>query len=219
MSEIYGPGSLIVLSAPSGSGKTTLARDLVASDAAIRFSVSYTTRPPREGEEHGEHYHFVSAAAFDAMVEQDEFLEWADVFGHRYGTGARETRETLAQGIDLLFDIDVQGARRIRQKVPQAVLVFVLPPDFRTLERRLVERGSENHDQLRRRLGLASQEAMQYHAYDYLVVNDRLEEAFADLEAIVRAERHRVSRSKARAEAILNNFPHPETGGESSLES
>jgi guanylate kinase len=219
MSEIYGPGFIIVLSAPSGSGKTTLARDLVASDSAIRFSTSYTTRPPREGEEDGEHYHFVSEATFEAMIEEDEFLEWADVFGHRYGTGASETQETLAQGIDLLFDIDVQGARRIRKKVPQAVLVFVLPPDYQTLRRRLIERGSENDDQLRRRLGLASQEAMQYHTYDYLVVNDRLEEAFADLEAIVRAERHRVNRSEARATTILNNFPHPETGGESSRES
>lgn len=200
-------GMLIVLSAPSGAGKSTLARKLVDADPAVDLSVSYTTRPPRDGERDGEHYHFVDDATFARMIEDGAFLEWADVFRHRYGTGREATERALAAGRDLVLDIDVQGARRIAERLPEAVLVFVLPPDFETLEKRLLGRDSDSSAQQAHRLELAAAEAMQYHAYDYLLVNDRLEEAFADLKGIVRAERRRAGRCRAEAESILRGFP------------
>ncbi|MDH3593183.1 MAG: guanylate kinase, partial [Planctomycetota bacterium] len=198
---------LIVLSAPSGAGKSTLARRLVERDAAAGFSVSYTTRPARPGERDGEHYHFVDADTFGRMIDEGAFLEWADVYRHRYGTGREATEQALGEGRDLVLDIDVQGARRIAEKMPEAVRVFVLPPDYETLEKRLVARDSDSMADQAHRLALAAREAMQYHAYDYLLVNDRLDEAFADLEAIVRAERRRAHRCRSEAETILHHFP------------
>ncbi|MCP3978799.1 MAG: guanylate kinase [bacterium] len=200
-------GILFVISAPSGTGKSTLARRLVDETPELEFSVSFTTRAPREGEVDGSAYHFVDAAAFEAMIAREAFLEWANVFDNRYGTGIETTRESLDAGGDLLLDIDVQGARQVRGGPIPATTVMVLPPDFPTLERRLSGRGSEDEAQLRRRLGRARDEAEDYDNFDYLVVNDDLETAYSELQAIVRAERRRAIRCRGEARRIIETFP------------
>lgn len=200
-------GILFVVSAPSGAGKSTLVRRLVEQIDGLGFSVSYTTRPIREGEQEGQAYHFVDDAHFDAMVADGEFLEWAGVFDCRYGTGRSATERALAAGRDLLLDIDVQGAEQVRQARPGAVSIFLLPPDYPTLEARLRDRRSEDGEQRELRLSQARREAEQYSRYDYLVVNDDVEGAVRALTSIVEAERHRVECRKADAERILSTFP------------
>jgi guanylate kinase len=205
-------GRLFVISAPSGTGKTTLARRLLESVPGLAFSVSYTTRPRRAGEESGREYHFVDDARFDALVASGGFLEWAHVFGKRYGTGRAATEGVLAGGTDLLLDIDVQGARQVRGSGLESVSIFILPPDFETLASRLGQRASEDAAEAARRLAEARREAMEYDRFDYVVVNADLEEASQELIAIVRAERARAKRQKGRVEAILSTFPVPGTG-------
>lgn len=200
-------GTLFVLSAPSGSGKSTLARRLVASDPGLEFSISYTTRPRRADEQDGREYHFVDGARFDAMVAEDAFLEWAEVHRQRYGTARETTARALAAGRDLLLDIDVQGARQVRERAADAVLLFVLPPDFPTLQDRLRDRGSDDEDQISHRLSVARREVEEYSRYDYVVVNDDLERAAETLRSIVVAERSRPARAAAEAERILSTFP------------
>ncbi len=202
-------GVLFVISAPSGTGKSSVTKRLLESVEGIDFSVSYTTRPRRAGERDGREYHFVDDASFDAMVARDGFLEWAHVFGHRYGTGREATEAALDSGRDLLLDIDVQGARRVRDSGVAAVSVFLLPPDYATLQHRLRSRASDDEEQIRRRLALARQEADEYRHYDYLVINDRLEQAVEDVRSIVTAERRRVARLRAEAERTLATFPAP----------
>ncbi len=202
-------GVLFVISAPSGTGKSSVTKRLLESIEGIDFSVSYTTRPCRAGERDGREYHFVDDAGFDAMVARDGFLEWAHVFGHRYGTGREATEAALDAGRDLLLDIDVQGARRVRDSGVAAVSVFLLPPDYATLQHRLRSRASDDEEQIRRRLALARQEAGEYRHYDYLVINDRLEQAVEDVRSIVTAERRRVARLQAEAERTLATFPAP----------
>jgi guanylate kinase len=199
-------GILFVISAPSGTGKSSAAKGLLASVDGIEFSVSHTTRPRRAGEEDGREYHFVDDARFDEMVAAGGFLEWAQVYGHRYGTG-REATEVALKTRDLLLDIDVQGARKVRESGIGAVSVFLLPPDYATLEQRLRSRASDDETQIRRRLALARQEAGEYRRYDYLVINDRLERTVEDLHSIVMAERRRADRLRAAAEGILATFP------------
>lgn len=202
-------GILFVISAPSGAGKSTLVDRLLENLPGVRFSVSFTTRPRREGEEDGVQYHFVDEDRFEAMVRDCEFLEWAEVHDHRYGTGRAVTEAALAEGTDLVLDVDVQGARQVRDSGVEAVYVFVLPPDFSTLEGRLRSRASETDGQVMRRLAVAREEVEEARHYDYLLVNDDLDGAADALRSIVVAERRRVRRCLLEAERIQSTFPIP----------
>ena len=195
---------LLIISSPSGAGKTTLARDLLEQFPGLMFSVSHTTRKPRAGEKDGVDYHFVDAAAFRGLVEQDAFAEWAEVHGNLYGTSLQEIercRRIGKQGI--LFDIDYQGARQIRARRPDAVSVFVLPPSMEELRRRLQTRSTDDEATIDKRFHNAKREIEHYGFFDYLVVNDVLEEAKQRLRGVVRAEQSRRWRAAAEAEALL----------------
>jgi len=197
---------LFVVTAPSGTGKTTLIRRLLADLDGIDFSVSYTTRPRRPGETEGVDYHFVDRAAFDRMVGDGGFLEWAEVHGQRYGTSARLVDASLAAGRDVLLDVDTQGAASVRRLRAGAVLIFILPPDFGALERRLRERGLESEEAIERRLRNARAEVEHVKEFDYVVINDSLDDALTRLEAIVVAHRGRLSRQRQACEKILATF-------------
>ncbi|HXX32176.1 MAG TPA: guanylate kinase [Myxococcaceae bacterium] len=193
-------GLLLVLSAPSGTGKTTLARRLVSRVARAEFSVSVTTRPRRGGEREGVDYHFVDPRAFQRRIDRGQLLEWAEVHGHFYGTPRGPAERALRSGDMIVFDIDVQGGRSVQRLYPEAVLVFVLPPSLRELERRLRRRGTDGPDTIRRRMLAARAEIEQgLAAYDYVVVNDDFDHALAELEAIVTAERCRRGRGRLAA--------------------
>jgi len=182
-------GLMLVLSSPSGAGKTTLSRMLL-DDPAVALSISVTTRPRRPGEDDGAHYHFIDRARFDAMVANDELLEWAEVFGHRYGTPRAPVEEALAAGRDVMFDIDWQGTQQVREKAPKdLVSVFVLPPSAPELARRLHTRAQDTEDVIRSRMAKASGEMSHWAEYDYVIVNRELPDAFAELRAILAAER------------------------------
>jgi len=200
-------GILFVISAPSGTGKTTVARRLQQELDGLEWSVSFTTREPREGEVDGREYRFIDAETFSAMEAEGAFLESACVFGHCYGTGLAQTREKLGRGHDLLLEIDVQGAAQIRRGPVEAVSVMILPPDFATLEARLTGRGSEAADQRAGRLAQARVEAEEYRHFNYMVVNTELERAVEQVASIVRAERCRVERCADVAQSILDDFP------------
>lgn len=182
---------LLIVSAPSGCGKTTMVRRLLALDPELIYSVSYTTRQPRPQEQEGVDYHFVSPAAFEEMIASGAFAEWAEVHGARYGTSRRAIDSALAAGRDVVCDIDVQGAARLRERYPEAVLVFVLPPSMEELRKRLASRNTERPGVVERRLAAARAEIAQAGNYDYFIVNDDLEEAVERLRAIVLAERLR----------------------------
>ncbi len=199
-------GSILVISAPSGSGKSTLTRRLMRAFPGLSFSVSYTTRAPRAGEKQGRDYFFVSQKVFKRMIARHEFVEWADVYGHLYGTAHRQLQAAQEAGRDILLDIDVQGHRQVRQRLPGAVSVFILPPSFRELERRLRRRHSDAPEEIARRLHTASQEISRWPEYDYLVVNDRVADAAQALRAIVRAVRFRRPNQAGRARQIVSTF-------------
>lgn len=196
-------GVPIVISAASGTGKTSLCRRLLKTLSHTARSISYTTRAPRGDEVDGVDYHFISAEAFDRMIEADEFIEWAEVFGNRYGTGLQATRDQLSGGVDVLLDIDVQGGRQIRDKLPEALMIFLLPPSMDELRRRLVNRAEDAPEVIERRLQEARVELAASDPYDYLVVNDDFEQAAADLRAIVRAQRLRTNRPTETLAALL----------------
>jgi guanylate kinase len=182
-------GLMLVLSSPSGAGKTTLSRMLLA-DPAVTLSISVTTRAQRPGETDGEHYHFIDRARFDAMEKNGELLEWAEVFGHRYGTPRAPVEGALAVGRDVLFDIDWQGTQQVRENAPgDLVSVFVLPPSAPELERRLHTRAQDSDDVIRSRMAKASGEMSHWAEYDYVIVNRDLDHAFAEVRAILAAER------------------------------
>ncbi len=185
---------LIVVSAPSGAGKSTLCNKLLKLHPEIRLSVSYTTRPPRPGEKNGRDYFFISEKEFKKKVEKDEFLEWAIVHGFRYGTGKKFVQENLAKNEDVLLEIDVQGAMKIRSIYPEAVLVFVFPPNFSILKKRLLARKKDNPEEMKKRLNQARKELEYIRKYDYLVINDKIEKAVRRLEIIINAERFKISR-------------------------
>jgi guanylate kinase len=194
---------MLILSSPSGAGKTTMCRKLLAEFPDIRFSVSHTTRARRATETDGRDYHFVSAETFEAMVKQDAFAEWAEVFGQRYGTSRREIEIARQSGRGILFDIDFQGARQIRASHAEALAVFILPPSIEELERRMRARASDDDAAVARRLAAAKQEIANYGLFDYLVVNDDLERAYGQIRAIVQAERCRRARVAPLAEKLL----------------
>jgi guanylate kinase len=180
---------VFIVSAPSGSGKSTLVNELFKMVQGLDFSVSYTTRPARGSEQNGKEYFFVSEAEFEAMIAADEFLEYARVFGNYYGTARRFLRESQKHGRDLLLDIDVQGANQVKEKLSDAVSVFILPPDRDKLEWRLRNRGLDPEAVIRRRLDTARREIENYTKYDYILVNNLLEQSADELKAVVLAER------------------------------
>ena len=181
-----------IVSAPSGSGKSTLVNVLLAMTPHLDFSISYTTRLPRGSEQNGKQYYFVSREEFEQMIRDDEFLEHASVYGaNYYGTARRFLREAEQKGNDLLLDIDVQGAAQIKQKLPEAVSIFVLPPDRKTLEWRLRKRGEDSDEVIDRRLDAARREIENYDKYDFILINDKLEESSDSLQSIVESERLR----------------------------
>lgn len=185
---------LIVVSAPSGAGKSTLCNKLLKLYPEIKLSVSYTTRPPRLGEKEGRDYFFISEEEFRKKIEKDEFLEWAIVHGYRYGTGKRFVQENLGKNKDVLLEIDVQGAMKIRSIYLEAVLVFVFPPNFAILKKRLLARKKDNPKEMKKRLNQARKELGYIKKYDYLVINDKIEKAVERLETIINAEKFKISR-------------------------
>ena len=198
--------TVFIISAPSGSGKSTLVSRLLSSVPGLMFSVSYTSRKPRGAEAEGLSYRFVSREDFEAMLGRDEFLEWAQVFGNYYGTHRDSLEQARARGLDLVLDIDVQGARQLKQKIPEAVTVFVLAPSRQVLEQRLRSRSEDREDVIARRLRDAAEEIRNYNAYDYVLINRELAEAEATLCAIVRAERARRIRIEDQIRPILDSF-------------
>jgi guanylate kinase len=182
----------VVLAAASGTGKTTLAHMLLQNDSALRLSISYTTRPLRGEEENGRDYHFVDDSAFKQMIENDSLIEWAEVHGHYYGSSAEKTQELMGQGWDVLFDIDVQGGLQLKQRFPETLLIYLVPPSMKILKERLTRRGTDSADVIERRLKAASQEnEVGLRDFDYIITNDQLDRALFDITAIVRAHRLR----------------------------
>jgi guanylate kinase len=192
--------TVFIISAPSGSGKSTLVNEVLAVVPGLEFSISYTTRQPRGSEQDGREYFFVSREQFEEMLKRDEFLEHAKVHDNYYGTARRFLRDAEQHGNHLLLDIDVQGAEQIKQKLPKAVSVFVLPPDRMTLEKRLRSRSQDAEEVIQRRLVTATREIENYSKYDYILVNDRLDESTEALKSILLAERERDSREQSTSD-------------------
>ena len=197
---------VFIISAPSGSGKSTLVERLLAELQGLTFSVSYTTRPPRGQEVDGEAYHFISREEFQARIDRDEFLEHAEVFGNFYGTHQIALESARERGLNLVLDIDVQGAAQLKKRIPDAVSIFVLAPSRQVLEQRLRSRGQDSEAVVRRRLDDAAREIRKYDRYDYVLVNEEVEPAVETLKSIVRAERVRRIRVEERIRPILNTF-------------
>ena len=223
-----------IISAPSGSGKSTLVNELLKSARDLDFSISYTTRAPRGSEINGKQYYFVSRSEFEKMIRDDEFLEHAEGFGNYYGTARRFLREAEKKGHDLLLDIDVQGAAQIQQKLPDATSIFILPPDRKTLEERLRKRSEDLEQVIQLRLVMASREIQNYDRYNYILINDLLQESSKNLQAIVQSEhllrsgntlsdkeaqtvaladRWRLANVRDRVKRILDSFKPPEDSG------
>jgi guanylate kinase len=201
-------GDLFIVSSPSGGGKTTLIRRLLENPPGppLHFSVSHTTRPMRRGEENGREYHFVSGDAFAKMVEAGDFLEHNVVHGHTYGTSRGEVLPHLDRGVDVVLDIDVQGARDIRRAYPAAVAIFIVPASPEALERRLRSRGLDDEEAIRKRLANAACEVQQALDFQYVIVNDHLEKAVLELQSVVRAHRLAPQRQAERLERIRREF-------------
>jgi guanylate kinase len=226
--------TVYIISAPSGSGKSTLVEKVRPIVAGLDFSISYTTRPPRGNEQNGREYFFIAREEFERMIHRDEFLEHAEVFGNYYGTAKRFLEKAKQSGHDLLLDIDVQGAAQIKSKLPGAVSIFILPPDRKTLESRLRNRSLDAEKVIQNRLATASREIENYMKYDYILVNDRLEESVetlktillaerlrgseaypspADRELLAKAEQCRLSNARERLQPILASFVATTTPG------
>jgi guanylate kinase len=197
---------VFVISAPSGSGKSTLVGCVRRSDPRLLFSVSYTTRAPRGKEIEGEHYHYISREEFEHRRDAGEFLEWAQVFENYYGTHQGYVERAQAEDKDLVLDIDVQGARQLKERIPDSVSIFILPPTRPELEQRLRARGEDSEEVIKRRLHEAAEEIRHYRQYDYVLVNDDIESATAKLEAIFVAERLKRGRVERKIAPILESF-------------
>jgi guanylate kinase len=196
-------GNLFIVTAPSGAGKTTLVRLLLENDRRIGVSVSHTTRSPRPGEEDGREYHFIDVAAFQEKIRLDDFLEWAVVHGNYYGTSKRWIEAETASDRDVVLEIDWQGARQVRRVFPQATGVFILPPSMAALESRLCGRGTDPEDTVKRRIAAARDEMRHVDEFDYVIINDSLQQAAGDLRAIVGAARLRRANQRQRHAALF----------------
>ena len=203
-------GNLIVISAPSGSGKTSLASRVVKEVPRLKFSVSHTTRKSRRGERHGVDYFFVSEQQFKGMVQRNAFLEYASVYGHYYGTSQTCVHSELEAGNDVLLDIDIQGALKVKERVPEALMVFLLPPSLQVLRTRLESRGLDDENSVEERLRIAQDEVNYYSNYEYVIINEDIEKSSLQLERIVLAARCRLTKQKGQAEEILRTFREQE---------
>ena len=202
-------GDLFIVSAPSGTGKNTLIRSVLeslGSDGSLVYSVSYTTRAPRKGERDGVNYHFVDRLAFENMVEEQGFLEWAEYNGNLYGTAAEEVLPRLGSGVDVILEIEVQGAAKLLKRVPEAHAVFLLPPSREALENRIVNRALDDTATIARRLAVARSEIECYGSYHYAIINDDLKRASQALAAIILDKRNRVARQEGRIAEVLAGF-------------
>jgi len=186
-----GVGLIFIISAPSGTGKTTVVKGLMEQVSGLRFSVSYTTRLPRPSEKDGEDYHFVSHSVFQKMVERKELLEWAEVLGNCYGTPRADLKKLGLEGIDLILDIDTQGAKKALKQIDQPVLIYLLPPSLKVLRERLMNRGADSLEMIKFRLSNARRDMEEAHWYHYVVINDKIEDAVEKLKSIIIAERCR----------------------------
>ena len=198
--------TVLIISAPSGSGKSTLVSQLMRQVAGLRFFVSYTTRPPRGQERDGQDYYFIKREEFEARAAKGEFLEYAEVFGNYYGTHQSELERAKAQGLDLVLDIDVQGARQLKKKIPAAVSIFILAPSRQILEQRLRARSQDSEAVIQRRLHDAAEEIRNYSQYDYVLVNREVESSVDTLVSIVKATRSRRDRMEEQIRPILETF-------------
>ncbi|WGE32791.1 guanylate kinase [Actinobacillus genomosp. 2] len=201
-------GNLYILSAPSGAGKSSLINALLADlpRSEVQLSISHTTRNPRPGEEYGVHYYFTDHTDFKALIEKGHFLEWAEVFGNYYGTSLPMIEQSLEKGIDVFLDIDWQGARQIREKVPNVKTIFILPPSREELEKRLIGRGQDSAETIANRMAEAISEMSHYKEFDYVIVNDDFQTALNDLKAILTAERLKQDAQAVRFKDLITNL-------------
>ena len=210
-------GNLFIIAAPSGAGKSSLIGNIVSRSAAlaknqpaqIQVSVSHTTRAPRPGENDGEHYHFVDHAQFKAMADAGEFYEFAEVFGHYYGTSKAEISDKLRLGIDVFLDIDWQGARQVKRQQPDAVSIFIMPPSYEALQQRLIKRGQDDDSVITSRMSKAISEMSHYNEFDYLVINDVFDEAVAQVESVLDATRLKTQNQQIRHQSLLERIMMP----------
>ncbi len=200
---------IFVITGTSGCGKTSLVRHVLGNLKDVQFAVSHTTRKMRSSEEEGRDYYFVSDSEFKQIIKKDQFVEWAVVHGNYYGTSRREIEKKGALG-DLLLDIDVQGAQQVKSKIEKAVFIFILPPSFQELQRRIKERGQDDADSIRKRLNVACKEIGAYPEFDYIIINDQLDKAVKDLESIIISTRCKVESCKKEIAAVIQSFPEDE---------
>jgi guanylate kinase len=203
-------GSLFIISAPSGAGKTSLVHALLNINPQINLSVSYTTRNPRPGERDGKDYHFVSRETFTEMTKRGEFLESAEVYGNLYGTSQKWISQEIAKGQDILLEIDWQGAAQVRKLFPECVSIFILPPSLEALEQRLKGRGKDNAEVIAKRMAAVREDVSHVAEFDYVIINDNLNEALRELNAVTLSARLRGARQLSRHQALINQLQNPE---------
>jgi len=203
-------GSLFIISAPSGAGKTSLVHALLNINPQINLSVSYTTRNPRPGERDGKDYHFVSRETFTEMTKRGDFLESAEVYGNLYGTSQKWISQEIAKGQDILLEIDWQGAAQVRKLFPECVSIFILPPSLEALEQRLKGRGKDNAEVIAKRMAAVREDVSHVAEFDYVIINDNLNEALRELNAVTLSARLRGARQLSRHQALINQLQNPE---------